>query len=324
MPTETDVFTVDDPAPRGRLDVYLRDRYPEASRAEIQRLLRTGCVWVNGRPPKPAQTPRFGDVFEVRWPSPVAAEAQPEDIPIDVLHEDDDVIIINKSAELVVHPAAGHREGTLVNALLHHCRGRLSGIGGVERPGIVHRLDLGTTGCLIAAKTDAAHRSLQDQFATRRVEKIYQALVCGRLESPKGEIRAPIGRHSSHRNRMTVTAPGKPGRAAWTSYTVLERFTGATFVEAALHTGRTHQVRVHFLHLGHPLIGDATYGAKASARLAADLGLTANRQMLHARRLGFRHPRTGTWVEFNAPLPADFQTVLAWLRAAAPQIEADI
>jgi 23S rRNA pseudouridine1911/1915/1917 synthase len=256
----------------------------------------------------------------VRWPAVKPSEALPEAIPVDVLHEDDDIIVINKAEDLVVHPAAGHEDGTLVNALLHHCRGRLSGVGGVERPGIVHRLDLGTSGCLVAAKSDAAHRFLQEQFATRKVEKIYQAIVCGAVVAAQGEIRAPIARHPSHRKRMAVTQPGKPGRASWTSYKVLERLKEATFVEAVLHTGRTHQVRVHFLHIGHPLVGDATYGAAANARLVERTGVCAARQMLHARRLAFRHPRSGKWVDFDAPLPADFRATLEQLRSSAEGI----
>lgn len=313
---ETDVFTVEEVGRTERLDNYLRDRYPEASRGEIQRMVKEGCVWVNGRPPKPAQNPKSGDVIEVRWPTAQPSEALPQAIPLEVLFEDDDLIVINKDAALVVHPAAGHPDGTLVNALLHHCRGRLSGVGGVERPGIVHRLDLGTSGCLVAAKTDLAHRALADQFATRRVEKIYQAIVCGRIEQDRGDIRAPIARHPSHRKRMAVTQAGKPGRAAWTAFKVLERFPEATFVEAVLHTGRTHQVRVHFQHLGFPLVGDDTYGARPSHRLAELTGVRADRQMLHARRLSFRHPRSGQWMDYNAPLPVDFKGVLDKLRAA--------
>ncbi|HAB18069.1 MAG TPA: RluA family pseudouridine synthase [Verrucomicrobiota bacterium] len=312
--SELDVFTVEQSLPGQRLDRFLHSRYETSSRAEIQRLLSQGCVRVNGRPPKPAQAPRAGDLVEIRWPDVTAAEVAPQEIPLDVLFEDSDLLVLNKQPDLVVHPAAGHEDGTLVNALLHHCRGQLSGIGGVARPGIVHRLDRDTSGCLVVAKNDLSHRALQEAFATRRVEKVYQCLVCGDLQPTSGEIRARIARHPVQRKKMAVTTGD--GRDARTTYRVLEQLAGAAFVEAQIHTGRTHQVRVHFLHLGFPLVGDVVYGARANARLTQETGWRAPRQMLHARRLAFRHPHSGRWCEFNAPLPSDFKEALSVFRGA--------
>ena len=309
---ELDVFTVDTSLPGVRLDRFLHERYADSSRGEIQRLLAQGCVRVNGRPPKPAQHPRAGDVVQVEWPDPTPATVLPEAIPLEVLYEDADLLVINKSSDLVMHPAAGHKDGTLVNALLHHCHGQLSGIGGVIRPGIVHRLDRDTTGCLVVAKHDVTHRDLQDQFATRRVEKLYQCLVCGDLDPPSGLISGRIARHSVDRKRMTLTEGD--GRDSRTTYRLLERLRSAAFVEARIHTGRTHQVRVHFQHLGFPLVGDHVYGHRANVRLLEATGYRAPRQMLHARTLGFVHPVSRKWCDFHAPLPADFKEALETLR----------
>jgi 23S rRNA pseudouridine1911/1915/1917 synthase len=231
---------------------------------------------------------------------------------LDILFEDDALLVLNKPAGLVVHPAAGHEAHTLVNALLHHCAGQLSGIGGVARPGIVHRLDKETSGCLVVAKNDDTHLALSAQFATRKVEKFYHAIVCGEMPHDKGEIRAAIARHPSHRKCMTVSE--ESGRAARTTYRVLERLRSATLVEAMLHTGRTHQIRVHFQFLGYPLVGDTTYGARQNRRLEELVGFAAPRQMLHAARLSFIHPRTGKRVSFEAPQPADFEDILRALR----------
>ena len=309
---ELDVFTVEASQPGVRLDRFLHERYADSSRGEIQRLLGQGCVLLNGRPPKPAQTPRAGDVIQVQWPDPVEATVAAQDIPLEVIFEDRDLLVINKPPDLVVHPAAGHPDGTLVNALLHHCRGQLSGIGGVARPGIVHRIDRDTSGCLVVAKNDMTHRHLQDQFATRKVEKIYHCLVCGELQPPSGTISGRIARHTVDRKKMTVT--DGDGRDSKTSFTLLERLRGAAFVEARIHTGRTHQVRVHFQHLGFPLVGDRVYGNRANVRLVSETGFRALRQMLHARSLGFIHPATRKWCDFNAPLPEDFKTALSTLR----------
>lgn len=308
-----DTLVLDTSLPRERLDRHLASLLPGVSRATIQRLIIDGRIQVDGRLVKPTHAPRAGEVVTIRWPDPQRAEAQPQDIPLDILFEDADLIVINKSPDLVVHPSAGHEDGTIVNALLHHCRGGLSGVGGVERPGIVHRLDLGTSGCLVVAKNDRTHIALTERFQERTVEKIYQCIVCGTLESPSGDVRLPIGRHPTNRKRMAVV---RGGRSAWTSYQRLETLPGATFVEAMLHTGRTHQIRVHLHHLGHPIVGDEVYGKAANRKLEETTGVVAPRQMLHARKLAFRHPRDGRFQEFNAPLPADFRAVLEALRAA--------
>ena len=315
MPEPIDI-EVTESRPGVRLDRYLADRFPETSRGRFQQLISEGAVRVNGRTPKATEQPRVGDRIEVRWPEAVACEVLPEDIPLSILHEDDDLLVVDKPAELVVHPAAGHATGTLVHALLHHCRGRLSGIGGVERPGIVHRLDLGTSGCLVVAKTDAAHTHLSAQFAARTVEKTYLALVIGSIRPTHGDIRAPIDRHPVQRKRMAIAPPGD-GREAWTEYHCLEALGEASWVECRLHTGRTHQIRVHLAHLGFPLLGDEVYGERANARFAQDHRWKAPRQMLHAQRLAFLHPRTGQRVAFEAPLPWDMAGCLERLRVEA-------
>lgn len=303
-----DAFTVEISMLGRRLDQFLHERYPETSRGEVQRLIGEGCVQVNGKAPKASQKPKSGDVITIEWPDPVAADVVAQDIPLDLLFEDDDLLVLDKPPGLVVHPAAGHADGTLVNALLHHCAGNLSGIGGVARPGIVHRIDRDTSGCLVVAKNDTAHRALQAAFAARQVDKRYHCLLCGDIQPPEGELRGRIARHPIQRKRMTVTEG--PGREALTTYRRIGRLSGASWVEARIHTGRTHQVRVHFQDLGFPLVGDLVYGERANRRLATELGWKAPRQMLHARTLAFAHPRSGQTLSFEAPLPADFQDVL--------------
>ncbi len=297
-------------AARQRLDAFLRARLGQVSRGAVQRLIESGHVRVNGEVSKPAAMPRAGDVIEVQWPEARPAEAQPQEIPLEILFEDEHLLVLNKAAGLVVHPAAGHDDGTLVNALLHHCAGRLSGIGGVARPGIVHRLDKDTTGCLVVAKDDVTHVALAAQFAGRDTTKTYQALVCGHVARDAGRIAAAIARHPSHRKRMAVS---DGGRESLTEYRVLARLRGSTQVEVALHTGRTHQIRVHFQHLGHPVVGDEVYGERPSARLTEQTGYQPPRQLLHAWRLAFDHPHSGQRVTFEAPLPADFREALARL-----------
>lgn len=304
--------------PRERLDRHLATLLPGVSRATIQRLIIDGRIKVDGSLVKPTHPPHTGEVVTILWPAPRAAEAQAQDIPLEVLFEDEDLIVINKPAELVVHPSAGHDDGTVVNALLHHCAGQLSGVGGVERPGIVHRLDLGTSGCLVVAKNDRTHISLTEKFQLRQVEKFYQAIVCGALDPAVGDIRANLARHPTRRQQIAVVPAG---RFARTTYQRLERLPGSAFVEAKLHTGRTHQIRVHFQHIGFPVFGDEVYGKAASKRLTELTGITAGRQMLHARRLAFRHPRNGRFCEFDAPLPPDFRDVLAGLREFAARTE---
>ncbi len=315
MSSRTETLVVEVSRPTKRLDVYLCEQFPAVSRGAIQRLIEEGHIRVNGGVIKPTHHPRAGEKIQVHWPDARPAEAQPEDIALDVLFEDRDLIVLNKPPGLVVHPAAGHEEHTLVNALLHHCAGQLSGIGGVARPGIVHRLDKETSGCIVAAKNDATHIALAEQFAGRTLEKIYHAIVCGEVRHETGEIRAAIARHPTHRKRMAAT--DGTGRAAWTSYRVLEALRESTLLEATLHTGRTHQIRVHFAHLGHPVVGDALYGLRQNKRMAEAIGYTAPRQMLHARKLTFEHPRKKKKMTFEAPWPEDFSDALAALRLPA-------
>jgi 23S rRNA pseudouridine1911/1915/1917 synthase len=313
MSAHTEYFIVEKSLPAGRLDIFLREKFPAASRGALQRLIEQGHIRVNGHTVKPTHSPRAGEQIEVHWPEARPAEAQPEKIPLAILFEDQSLLVLNKPAGLVVHPAAGHEEHTLVNALLHHCRGSLSGIGGIARPGIVHRLDKETSGCLVVAKNDETHLALSAQFAGRQVEKIYNAIVCGELARESGEIRAAIARHPSHRKRMAARDDDS-GRAAHTSYRVLERLNSATFIEAQIHTGRTHQVRVHFQFLGHPVVGDETYGGRQNKKLTELTGYAPPRVMLHARELSFIHPRTEKQMSFEAPLPKDFREALKLLR----------
>jgi 23S rRNA pseudouridine1911/1915/1917 synthase len=317
MPSgDATVFLVEPARPAQRLDAYLRARLSPLSRGAVQRLITQGHVLVDGRPAKPSQVPRAGQRIVVHWPAPQPSPTTPQAIALDILFEDADLVVLNKPPGLVVHPSVGHREGTLVNALLHHCRGQLSGIGGVARPGIVHRLDKDTSGCLIAAKNDPAHLALATQFSSRTVQKLYHALVCGVVNPPQGDIRAAIARHPTHRKRMAVT-DGR-GRDAWTSYQLLDAWPAAALVQATLHTGRTHQIRVHFKHLGCPLVGDVTYGKRQNQRLAALTGYTAPRQMLHARQLTFLHPQRGLRITCEAPWPPDFAEAVRTLGAAPP------
>jgi 23S rRNA pseudouridine1911/1915/1917 synthase len=285
--------------PRLRLDQFLAKRLPEFSRSRLQQLIRDGFIRLNNANSRPRQIVRGGDKIQFTEPPLEKIETLPEQIPLEILFEDNDLVVVSKPAGLVVHPGAGHREHTLVNALLNHCS-TLSGIGGKERPGIVHRLDKETSGCLVVAKNDAAHRGLSKQFADRTVEKIYLALVAGKLRKPAGVIEEKIGRHPVHRQRMSA-APVR-GREAKTEYRLIRSSEQATLVECRLHSGRTHQIRVHLHHLGHPVLGDKLYGP----RITNDFP----RQMLHAWKLGFRHPRTGDWKSFEAPLPDDFAAVI--------------
>ena len=289
---------------RMRLDLFLVKALPEFSRSRIQQLIRTGFVRVGGAKMRPHQPVRSGDKIEVTEPPPEKIQTEPEAIPLTILYEDHDLIVINKAAGMTVHPGAGQREHTLVNALLHHCS-TLSGIGGKERPGIIHRLDRETSGCLVAAKNDVAHRELSKEFAARTAEKIYLALVTGRLRKHTGVIEEEIGRHPVHRQRMSVSSPR--GRAAKTEYRVLRLSEQASLVECKLHSGRTHQIRVHLHHLGHAVLGDKIY--------APGLAKDFPRQMLHAWKLGFRHPHSGEWMNFEAPLPDDFKEAIGMVSA---------
>src|SRR6059036_1087539 len=269
------------------------------ARLRLQQLIRTGFVRLNEQATRPRQIVRSGDKINLIEPPLEKIETLPEPIPLDVLFEDDDLIVINKPPGLTVHPGAGQREHTLVNALLSHCM-TLSGIGGKERPGIVHRLDKETSGCLVVAKNDIAHRALSKQFAARTVEKIYLALVAGKLRKAAGIIDEKIGRHPVHRQRMQVTS--LRGRTAMTEYRTIRSSDQAALVECRLRSGRTHQIRVHLHHLGHPVLGDKVY----ATRVAKDFP----RQMLHAWKIGFRYPSSGAWENFEAPLPADFNEAI--------------
>jgi len=298
-----------------RLDRFLAAAGRGWSRSQVARWIEAGLVSRNGAPTKPSHLVHSGDRIEVTVPAPTPSDLQPQEIPLDVLYEDGHLIAINKPPGLVIHPAAGNPDGTLVNALLAHCRD-LSGVGGVERPGIVHRLDKDTSGVLVAAKTDAAHRALSLAFRWRTTEKRYLAVVYGAPKTDEGVVDAPIARHPSERKRMAVV-PG--GRAARTLWFVRERFAGAALVECRPVTGRTHQIRVHLAHAGHALIGDALYAGR-QWRSIADQQLAARcrdfpRQALHAWRLTIQHPATGAPITFEAPLPADLEDLLAALRA---------
>jgi 23S rRNA pseudouridine1911/1915/1917 synthase len=289
-----------------RLDRCLALELPEFSRSRLQALIRDGLVRRNGETARASEPVKSGDAIRVEVPPLQKIAAAAEEIPLRILHEDDDLLVLDKPAGMVVHPGAGNAEHTLVNALLAHCR-TLSGIGGVERPGIVHRLDKETSGCLVVAKNDTTHRELSRQFAERTVQKTYLALVAGQLKRASGRIEAAIARHPVHRQRMSVSTDVR-GRAAVTDYRVVRSSAAASLVECELHSGRTHQIRVHLHHIGHPVLGDKVYGA----RFAKDFA----RQMLHAWRLGFAHPRSGEWLQLEAPVPEDFTAALERLRAS--------
>jgi len=288
-------LTVSSEQARQRLDRVLAEALPAFSRARLQTLIRDGFVSLNGKTPRPRDLVRNGDVVELREPELEKVEAQPEQITLDVIFEDDDLLVLNKPAGIVMHPGAGHQAHTLVNALLAHCQ-NLSGIGGKERPGIVHRLDKETSGALVVAKNDATHRDLSSQFAARTMTKIYLAVVAGILRKTSGVIDKAIARHPVHRQRMSIAR--RQGRSAKTEYRVLRSGDEISLVECILHSGRTHQIRVHLHHLGHPVLGDKLYGGKRAGDYP--------RQMLHAWKLAFRHPRSSDEMSFEAPVPRDF------------------
>ena len=293
---------VDEGAAGERLDRFLAGRELEVSRSHIQKLIESGCVLVNGRTAKANAKLREGDAVETELPEAQELEILPEDIPLDILYEDSDVIVINKARGMVVHPAAGAADGTLVNALLHHCED-LSGINGVIRPGIVHRLDKDTSGVMMAAKNDRAHVDLAEQIREKTAQRIYRAIVCGTIAEDRGEIRAPIGRHPTERKKMAVVPNGKE---ATTFFRVLERFSSYTFVECRLQTGRTHQIRVHMAYIGPPLLGDPKYGKKSPFAIEG--------QALHSAELMLTHPRTKERLRFAAAMPADMEEILHTLR----------
>ena len=291
-------------APGQRADQFLAAALPQLTRSAAQKLLEEGAVTLNGRPVKKNYKTAPEDELVVVLPDPAPVDILPQDIPLDVVYEDEDVIAVNKPVGLVVHPAAGHPDGTLVNALLYHCGNSLSGINGAMRPGIVHRIDRDTSGLIIAAKNDTAHLALAAQLQDHSLYREYEAVCVGNLKQDQGTVNAPIARHPTDRKKMAVNF--LQGREAVTHWTVLERFSGYTHIQCRLETGRTHQIRVHMAHTGHPLLGDVVYGSKKPWP-----GLAG--QCLHARRLSFVHPRTGERLTLECPLPSWFQEVLTKL-----------
>lgn len=284
-----------------RIDKFLSDAMPDFSRSFIQKLIKDEHVIINGKTVKPNFKPSKGDQICVLIPKPETPDIIPEDIPLDILYEDDEILIVNKPKGMVVHPAPGHYSGTLVNAVMYHCKDKLSGINGVSRPGIVHRIDMDTTGSLVICKTDHAHQVLAERLKSHDITRKYHAIVHGNLKEDEGTINAPIGRHPQDRKKMSTKS--RQGREAVTHYKVLKRFGNYTYIECQLETGRTHQIRVHMASIGHPILGDAVYGpAKCPFKLQG--------QTLHAKVLGFIHPSTGKYVEFDAPLPPYFQDLL--------------
>jgi len=308
-------FEVTDALAGGRVDFAIPRHVPCLSRSQARRLILAGLVTVNGRTVKPHRALHLGDKVEITLPPPEPSGLVAEDIPLRIIYEDSALLVVDKPAGMVVHPAAGVRRGTLVNALLRHCR-NLSGIGGELRPGIVHRLDKGTSGLLMVAKDDATHRFLASQLKARRVARGYMALVLGHVTQEEGEIERPIGRHVSDRKRMSVVT--RKGRAAVTRYRVVERFEDYTLLELRLGTGRTHQIRVHMSSAGHPVAGDQTYGGKlrpGHGRKEVEARLRRlGRLALHSHLLRFAHPVTREPVELSSPLPQELQEILAALR----------
>ena len=288
-----------------RIDKFLSGELSELSRSYIQKLLKEEQVLVNGRIIKANYKTQSGDYIEFHIPDPEVPDILPENIPLDILYEDDYVLVVNKPKDMVVHPSAGHTSGTLVNAVMAHCGEHLSGINGVLRPGIVHRIDKDTTGALLICKDDIVHRDLAEQLKKHSIKRRYRAVVQGNLKEDEGTVNAPVGRHPTDRKKMAINH--KNGKEAITHYKVLERFGQATYIECRLETGRTHQIRVHMASLGHPLLGDTVYGSSKNP-------YHLQGQALHAMILGFVHPITGEYLEFEAPLPEYFSKLLEKLR----------
>ena len=302
----------DEKAKGARLDSYLAEA-AGLSRSAAARLIETGAVLLNGKPAQKKALLSPTDLIELELPEPEEIDALPENIPLDVVYEDGDLLVINKPTGMVVHPAAGNPSGTLVNALLYHCRENLSGINGKLRPGIVHRIDKLTSGLLVVAKNDEAHRALAAALEKHEIVREYHALVFGGFSSDTGRVDLPIGRHPTDRKRMAVIRDGHTSRPAVTHYTVRERFGQISYLTLRLETGRTHQIRVHMSALGHPLLGDTVYGGGASAFEKRHAHLLDG-QCLHAKRLTFIHPRTGDEMTFETPLPKEFEELLRILR----------
>jgi 23S rRNA pseudouridine1911/1915/1917 synthase len=300
---EENEFTIDENSADLRLDIYLSKQFNDKSRAFLQNIIEEGKVLVNDKIKKSNYKLKNNDIVEVEIPEPVPLNIKPENIPLDILYEDTDLIVVNKPQGMVVHPASGVYEGTLVNALLYHCQD-LSGINGVTRPGIVHRIDKDTSGVLVVAKNDNSHNKLSEQFKEHSIKRVYNALVEGVVKQDEGTVDAPLARHPIDRIKIAVV---KDGRRAVTHYKVISTFKGSTLVECRLETGRTHQIRVHMAHIGHPLVGDPVYGYKKQRFNLAG-------QMLHARILGFIHPTKDEYMEFESELPQYFQKTINILR----------
>lgn len=296
-------FTPDDEQKNVRIDKFLSEQLPDQSRSYLQKLLKEGNVTVNEKPVKANYKVQLSDTVRLELPEPENPDILPEDIPLDILYEDEDVLIINKPKGMVVHPSVGHYTHTVVNAVMFHCKDHLSGINGVMRPGIVHRIDMDTTGAIVICKNDMAHQSLADQLKEHSITRKYRALVHGNLKEDEGMVEGPIGRHPTDRKKMAINH--KNGKPAVTHYKVLERFGSYTFIECQLETGRTHQIRVHMASIGHPLLGDELYGNPKNLAMKGLQG-----QTLHAMVIGFVHPTTHEYMEFEAPLPEYFQNLL--------------
>lgn len=292
-----------------RIDRFLSEQLPEHSRSYIQKLIKDGRVSIGGKTVKSNYKIAGTEEISLLVPDQVLPDILPEDIPLDILYEDQDLIVVNKPKGMVVHPAAGHYSGTLVNALMYHCKDDLSGINGVMRPGIVHRIDRNTTGSLLVCKNDFAHNAIAEQLKVHSITRKYRAIVHGNLKNDQGTVDAPIGRHPIDRKKMAIEP--RNGRDAITHYRVLERFGNYTYIECQLETGRTHQIRVHMSSIHHPIVGDDVYGP-AKCPFSGLQG-----QTLHAQVLGFIHPRTGEYMEFSAPLPEYFENLLTKLRSAS-------
>ena len=288
-----------------RIDRFISDQMSDISRSYIQKLIKDGCVTADSKPVKANYKVKEGDHIEIVLPEPVSLDIEPQNIPLDILYEDDDVLLVNKPKDMVVHPSAGHLDGTLVNALLYHCKDSLSSINGVMRPGIVHRIDKDTTGVLIICKNDKAHNCIADQLKIHSSTRRYHAIVYNNIKEDTGTIDSPIGRHPVDRKKMAINH--KNGKEAITHFKVLERFGKYTYVQCELETGRTHQIRVHMASIGHPLLGDEVYGS-------AKQPYKTSGQVLHAKVFGFVHPTTGEYMEFETPLPEYFEDLLKKLR----------
>lgn len=290
-----------------RIDRFISEHLDDVSRSYIQKLIKDGLVTADLKPVKANYKVKEGERVEIALPEPVSLDIEPQNIPLDILYEDNDVLLVNKPKDMVVHPSAGHMDGTLVNALLYHCKDSLSSINGVMRPGIVHRIDKDTTGVLIICKNDKAHNCIADQLKVHSSTRKYHAIVWNNLKEDEGTVNAPIGRHPVDRKKMAINH--KNGKEAVTHYKVLERFGKYTYIECELETGRTHQIRVHMTSLGHPLLGDLVYGPDKQP-------FKTQGQVLHAKVFGFVHPTTGEYMEFETPLPEYFEEILKKLRNA--------